>query len=85
MALCQWNMRGFQSNREQVRILFKENDLAVLCLQETKLGNVTPNCGHNFSFHRSPPPPAGERAHGGTCIIVAKSLPHKIIELNSIL
>ena len=83
MALCQWNMRGFYSNREQVRVLFKEHNLAALCLQETKLGNVTPNCGHNFIFYRSPPP-VGERAHGGTCIIVSKSLPHKVVSLNSI-
>ena len=85
MALIQWNIRGFQSNREQVRILFKEHDLTALCLQETKLGNISPNCGRNFLFYRSPPPPAGERAHGGTSIIVTKSVPQKIVQLNSIL
>ena len=85
MALIQWNIRGFQSNREQVRVLFKEHAVSALCLQETKLGHITPNCGHNFVFYRSPPPPVGERAHGGTCIIVTKSIPQKIVQLNSIL
>ena len=85
MALCQWNIRGFQANREQVRILFKEYNLVALCLQETKLGTVSPNCGHNFSFHRSTPPPVGIRAHGGTCIIAAKSFPQKEVQLNTTL
>ena len=84
MALCQWNIRGFHSNREQVRVLFKEYNLAALCLQETKLNNINPNCGHNFNFYRSPPP-VGERAHGGTCIITSKSIPQKVVQLNSIL
>ena len=84
MSLVQWNIRGFQSNREQVRLFFKEHNLAAICLQETKLGNISPNCGHNFIFHRSPPP-AGERAHGGTCIISSKSFPQKVIQLDSTL
>ena len=84
MALIQWNIRGFASNREQVRILFKENDISAMCLQETKLGDQTPNIGYNFAFYRSPPL-IGARAKGGTGIIVRRSINHKVIQLNTVL
>ena len=84
MALIQWNIRGFSSNREQVRVLFKEHNLSAICLQETKLGESTPNFGSNFIFHRSPPL-IGLRAQGGTGIIVRKSVNHRVIQLNTVL
>ena len=84
MALIQWNIRGFSSNREQVGILFKEHNLSAMCLQETKLGNNTPNLGRNFIFHRSPPL-IGERAQGGTGIVVHKSVNHRVVQLNTVL
>ena len=72
MSVVQWNIQSFSSNREQARVLFYEHDLSVMCLQETKLGTITPNIGHNFSFFRSPPM-QGDRAQGGTAIFVRKS------------
>ena len=84
MSIIQWNIRGFAANREQVRILFKEHNIAAMCLQETKLGDVTPNIGSNFIFHRSPPL-RGVRAHGGIGIIVNKSVNHQIVQLNTAL
>ena len=84
MALMQWNIRGLSANREQIQILFKEHDLAALCLQETKLGNYSPNFGSNYKFFRSPPL-IGVRAQGGTGIIVHKSVNHRTIQLNSVL
>ena len=80
----QRNIRGFSSNREQIRILFNEYNLAAMCLQETKLGNDTPNLGNNFHFHRSPPL-IGERAHGGTGIVVHKSVNFRAVQLNTVL
>ena len=84
MALIQWNIRGFTSNREQVRILFQEHDISAICLQETKLGNHSPNIGPNFIFYRSPPL-IGARAQGGTGIIVHKSVNHRHVQLNTVL
>ena len=84
MSLCHWNLRGFQSSREQVRVLFKEHNLAAICLQETKLANFIPNCGNNFIFYRSPPP-IGERAHGGTSIITTKDFTQKVAQLDTAL
>ena len=71
MSLIQWNLQSFRSNREQVRILFKEHDVAAMCLQETKLGDITPNVGFNLNFYQSPPL-RGIRAHGGVGIILKK-------------
>ena len=84
MSLLQWNIRGFVSNREQVRVLFKEYNLSAMCIQETKLGDHTPNLGFDYSFYRSPPL-IGVRAQGGTGIVVRKSINHRVVHLNSVL
>ena len=82
MSLLQWNIRSFSANQEQVRILFQENNVSAICLQETKLGELTPNIGHNFLFYRSAPF-IGERAQGGTGIIVHRSVNHRALQINS--
>ena len=84
MSIIQWNLRGFAANREQVRVLFKEHNASAICLQETKLGNQSPNVGSNFIFYRSPPL-VGARAQGGTGIMVHKSVNHRLVQLNTIL
>ena len=84
MSIIQWNLRGFAGNREQVRVLFKEHNASAICLQETKLGNQSPNVGSNFIFYRSPPL-VGARAQGGTGIMVHKSVNHRLVQLNTIL
>ena len=84
MAFIQWNIRGFQANREQVRLLFKEHNPAAICLQETKLRDLSPNIGSNYVFFRSPPL-IGIRAHGGTGVIVQKSVNHRVVQLNTVL
>ena len=84
MSLIQWNIRGIKTNKEQVRILFREANVKAVCLQETKLGNESINMGVNYTLHRSPPC-IGEHAHGGTGFVVLKSINHKLIHLDSIL
>ena len=84
MSLVQWNIRGLYSNFEQIRIFFKEHDIVAICLQEIKLGNVTPNLGHSYAFYRSPPLP-GVRAQGGSGIIVSKSVNHRVVNINTVL
>ena len=84
MSVVQWNLQSLTSNREQVRVFFRDHNISAVCLQETKLGNLTPNMGYNFNFFRSPPMP-GERAHEGTAIIVLKSINCKEVQLDTIL
>ena len=80
----QWNIRGLAANREQIPVLFKEHNIVALCLQETKLGNQSPNFGSNYVFFRSPPL-IGIRAQGGAGIIVHKSVNYKTVQLNTVL
>ena len=84
MALIQWNLRGFRKNREQVQLLVSEHIVSAVCLQETKLGDFTPNFGQNFNLYRSSPM-IGEHACGGTAIIVKKSVNQRIIQIDGIL
>ena len=84
MSIIQCNLQSLTSNREQVRVLFNDFNPSAICLQETKLGDFTPNMGHNFNFFRSPPM-QGDRAHGGTAIIVRKDINCKVVQLNTIL
>ena len=84
MSIIQWNIRGIKANKEQIRVLFRETEASVICLQETKLGEDAVNLGMNYVFHRSNPP-FGIRAQGGVGFVVRKSMNHKAIVLNSIL
>lgn len=84
MSIIQWNIRSIHSNHEQVRVLFRDANATVLCLQETKLGQHSFNPGVNFKFYRSPP--LNEvHAQGGTAFVVRKSLNHKEIPIDSVL
>ena len=76
MAIVQWNIRGLHANLEQVRLLFKEANANVICLQETKLGENSPSLGLNYALYRSPPF-IGECSQGGTAFVVHKSLNHR--------
>ena len=62
MSIIQWNCRGIASSGEQVKILFRDTDAKIMCLQETKIGERHYNPGINYSFHGSPPL-QGVRAH----------------------
>ena len=63
MSIIQWNCRGITSSAEELKSLFRESEVKIMCLQETKLGNKPYNPGLNYSFHRSPQL-LGERAQG---------------------
>ena len=84
ISIIQWNIQSFNSNREQIWVLMKDTESPIVCLQETKLGDIAPNIGHDHSFYRSHPMP-GQRAHGGTGILVNKSINCKVVQLNTIL
>ena len=80
--ILQWNCKGLRTRAEELKILIRDNDPGIVCLQETKLGMSSFNPGMNYIFHASPPP-AGERAKGGAGIIVKKSIQHSVIRLNT--
>ena len=69
MSIVQWNIRGIRANQEQIRVLFRDADAAVICLQETKLAEAPLNPGINYVFYRSRTF-IGIRAQGSTGFMV---------------
>ena len=71
--ILQWNCKGLRTRAEELKVLLRDSNPGVICLQETKLGPEMFNPGLNYNIFSSAPP-AGDRAHGGAAIIVHKSL-----------
>ena len=71
--ILQWNCKGLRTRAEDLKVLLRDCNPGVICLQETKLGPEVFNPGLNYNIFSSAPP-AGDRAHGGAAIIVHKSL-----------
>ena len=80
--ILQWNCRGLRTHSEHLKVLIRDHDPAIICLQETKLGNETYNPGLNYDMYCSPPP-VGDRAKGGAAIIVKKSVQHTSVPLQT--
>ena len=80
--ILQWNVRGLRARAEELKVLLRDHDPGILCLQETKLGDGMFNLGLNYSLYRSDPP-AGDRAKGGAAVAVHKRLQHSAIALNT--
>ena len=71
--ILQWNCKGLHTCAEELKVLLRDNNPGVICLQETKLGPEMFNPGLNYKIFSSAPP-AGDCVHGGAAIIVHKSL-----------
>ena len=80
--ILQWNCLGLRTRAEELKILMRDHNPGIVCLQETKLGNYSFNPGLNYKIYNSMPPP-GDRAHGGAAIIINKSIQHSVIQLNT--
>ena len=70
--ILQWNCKGLHTRAEELKVLLRDSNPGVICLQETKLGPEMFNLGLNYNIFSSAP--AGDRVHGGAGIIVHKSL-----------
>ena len=73
--ILQWNCKGLRTRLEELKVLLRESNPGVICLQETKLGPEVFNPGLNYNIFSSAPR-AGDRTHGGAAIDVHKSLQH---------
>ena len=80
--ILQWNCKGLRSRAEILKMLINEHNPGIICLQETKLGNTRYNPGLNYDCYQSEPP-LGDRAKGGTAIIVHKSIQHDLITITT--
>ena len=80
----QWNCKSLRSRNEDLKVLLKDENPGVICLQETKLGNSPYNPGLNYNIYTMNPID-GDRAHGGVAIIINKMVQHRSIPLNTVL
>ena len=81
-TIIQWNCRGLRANYNEILILMSLFSPSVICLQETFLkqsDNISFRDFNMFNYIC----PDGQRASGGTSIIVKSSVPHSQFDLNS--
>ena len=81
-SIIQWNCRGLKTNYNEELILMSLFSPSVICLQETFLkqsDNVSLRDFNMFNYIC----PDGQRASGGTSIMVKSSVPHSQFDLNT--
>ena len=81
-TIIQWNCRGLRANYNEILILMSLFSPSVICLQETFLkqsDNISFRDFNMFNYIC----PDGQRASGGTSIMVKSSVPHSQFDLNS--
>ena len=81
--ILQWNIRGLQTNREELDMLSSNLDLTVICLHETFLKeNKNTNFKYYSSYHRYASEVNGI-VHGGSGVFVKPTTPHRQIKLQT--
>ena len=81
-SIIQWNCRGLKANYNEILILMSLFSPSVICLQETFLkqsDNVSFRDFNMFNYIC----PDGQRASGGTSIMVKSNVPHSQFDLNT--
>ena len=81
-SIIQWNCRGLKANYNEILILMSLFSPSVICLQETFLkqsDNISFRDFNMFNYIC----PDGQRASGGTSIMVKSSVPHSQFDLNT--
>ena len=81
-SVIQRNCRGLKANYNEIFILVSLFSPSVICLQETPLkqsDNVSFRYFNIFDYTY----PDGQRASGGTSIMVQSSVPHSQFDLNT--
>ena len=80
-SILQWNCRGLRNNFEELIKLISDNNIIVACLQETFLkSNDTCNIRGYTAYHKIGD---GEKAAGGSSVLIKNSIPQKQIPLNT--
>ena len=80
-GIIQWNCRGIKPNYNEVQILLNKFSPSVLCLQETLLKDNDKLSFKNFSLYNHIV--KGDRASGGSSIIIKNNIPHSVVNLNT--
>lgn len=83
MAFIQWNIRGLQANREELNIMLSSFDPIGFSLQETFICNDAKCNFSNFNFFYKSAIETNGIIHGGVALLVKKSVPHSVVNLNT--
>ena len=81
--LLQWNIRGLQANREELSLLISSLKPHVIALQETKIGNKHNISFQNYSLYNCPGAETNGIYHGGSALIINKTIPHKFLNIQT--
>ena len=80
-SIVQWNCRGLRNNFEELIKLISDHNSIAVCLQETFLKpNESPTIRGYTAYHKVED---GERAAGGSSVLIKNSIPQKQIPLNT--
>ena len=82
MAIIQWNIRGFHSNRLDLNILTHLYNRDIFCLQESHFQSNPPSI-RGFNAYNKPYTP--NTTAGGVSIFVKTSIPQSELNLNTTL
>lgn len=77
----QWNIRGLNSNYEDLITILKEQNPSILCLQETMHGlrTLTPPRNYHYIQNYTPAATPGQ----GLATLIKKDVPHSPVNLNT--
>ena len=81
-SIAQWNCRGLRNNFEELVKLIEDNKTIAACLQETFLKADNNYSVKGFKSYNKIGG-TGERAAGGSSILIKESIPQKEIPLNT--
>ena len=80
--IVHWNIRGYRTNYQHLRLLLAHSNAVVMCLQETRMPFPLPSPPRGFQmYHKSGPPAADGLDHGGVCILVRDNIGHMMLPL----
>ena len=81
--ILQWNMRGLQSNREDLSLLLSSMKPTIVALQETNIGKNHNINFQNYIFYNTPGIETNGIYHGGSALLVNKTTPHSLVSLRT--
>ena len=80
--IIHWNIRGYRTNYQHLRLLLSHSNSIVTCLQECRMPVPLPSPPRGFQmYHQHGPQGRDGLDHGGVCILVKDHIGHVTIPL----
>ena len=81
-TIIQWNCRGLRANYNEILLLLTKFNPSVVCLQETFLKQTDNVLFKNYAVFNYISN-QGDKASGGTSIVINNRFPHSQVNLNT--